>query len=227
MRVSEIPVYIVGVGPGDPEYLTLKGYKAIKDSSVVAGWKSVLERFWPILEGKRTVVLTYKIESETLEEIIEIGKTENVAILDHGDPSVSDWQFVEKIRNIATSKGVKVNIISGVSSLNIALSRLGLDINFIGFVTLHVRGDISKSLNDLLNILKMGRVAVVIPEPYKDGPQKVAKFLYDNNLNCRIVVFEKLSYDDERRRDYDNLISLLNENNEFGDLTIMAIFPKS
>jgi len=41
MRVSEIPVYIVGVGPGDPEYLTLKGYKAIKDSSVVAGWNPV------------------------------------------------------------------------------------------------------------------------------------------------------------------------------------------
>ncbi|QGA53459.1 cobalt-precorrin-7 (C(5))-methyltransferase [Sulfolobus sp. E5-1-F] len=227
MKVSEIPVYIIGVGPGDPEYITLKGYKAIKDSSIVAGWESVLERFRPILEGKRTVVLTYKKERETLEEIIEMGKTENVAILDHGDPSVSDWQFVEKIKNIAASKDVKVHIISGVSSLNIALSRLGLDISFIGFVTLHVRGDISKSLNDLLNILKMGRVAVVIPEPYKDGPQKIAKFLYDNNLNCRIVIFEKLSYDDERRRDYDDLVSLLNENYEFSDLTIVAIFPKS
>ncbi|MEM4115731.1 MAG: SAM-dependent methyltransferase [Saccharolobus sp.] len=46
-------IYIVGVGPGDPEYLTLKGYKVIKESNIVAGWKSVIERFSPILQKKK------------------------------------------------------------------------------------------------------------------------------------------------------------------------------
>ncbi|MEM0092488.1 MAG: cobalt-precorrin-7 (C(5))-methyltransferase [Saccharolobus sp.] len=219
-------IYIVGVGPGDPEYLTLKGYKVIKESNIVAGWKSVIERFSPILQNKKIVILNYKDERQQLLELVEIAKNESVAILDHGDPSVSDWQFIEKIRNMAADKGVKVEIISGVSSLNVLLAKLGLDMAFIGFLTLHVRGDISKMLNEILEILRIGRVAVVIPEPYKDGPQRIAKFLYENNLNCRIIVFEKLSYEDEKSREYDNLVSLINDNYEFSDLVIMAIFPK-
>lgn len=219
-------IYIVGVGPGDPEYLTLKGYRIIKESNIVAGWKSVIERFSPILQNKKIVILNYKDERQQLLELVEIAKNESVAILDHGDPSVSDWQFIEKIRNIAADKGVKVEIISGVSSLNVLLAKLGLDMAFIGFLTLHVRGDISKMLNEILEILRIGRVAVVIPEPYKDGPQRIAKFLYENNLNCRIIVFEKLSYEDEKSREYDNLVSLINDNYEFSDLVIMAIFPK-
>ncbi|MEM3971974.1 MAG: cobalt-precorrin-7 (C(5))-methyltransferase [Saccharolobus sp.] len=219
-------IYIVGVGPGDPEYLTLKGYRIIKESNIVAGWKSVIERFSPILQNKKIVILNYKDERQQLLELVEIAKNESVAILDHGDPSVSDWQFIEKIRNMAADKGVKVEIISGVSSLNVLLAKLGLDMAFIGFLTLHVRGDISKMLNEILEILRIGRVAVVIPEPYKDGPQRIAKFLYENNLNCRIIVFEKLSYEDEKSREYDNLVSLINDNYEFSDLVIMAIFPK-
>ncbi|MEM3860407.1 MAG: cobalt-precorrin-7 (C(5))-methyltransferase, partial [Candidatus Micrarchaeaceae archaeon] len=194
-------IYIVGVGPGDPEYLTLKGYRIIKESNIVAGWKSVIERFSPILQNKKIVILNYKDERQQLLELVEIAKNESVAILDHGDPSVSDWQFIEKIRNMAADKGVKVEIISGVSSLNVLLAKLGLDMAFIGFLTLHVRGDISKMLNEILEILRIGRVAVVIPEPYKDGPQRIAKFLYENNLNCRIIVFEKLSYEDEKSRE--------------------------
>ncbi|MEM0016815.1 MAG: SAM-dependent methyltransferase [Saccharolobus sp.] len=172
------------------------------------------------------MILNYKDERQQLLELVEIAKNESVAILDHGDPSVSDWQFIEKIRNMAADKGVKVEIISGVSSLNVLLAKLGLDMAFIGFLTLHVRGDISKMLNEILEILRIGRVAVVIPEPYKDGPQRIAKFLYENNLNCRIIVFEKLSYEDEKSREYDNLVSLINENYEFSDLVIMVIFPK-
>jgi len=219
-------VYVVGVGPGDPEYLTLKGYKAIKDSRIIVGWKSVIDRFSQILNDKEVIVLNYKNETEHLAKAIEMCKTENVAILNHGDPSVSDWQFVEKIRNLCADKGVKIEIISGVSSLNIALAKLGLDMNFVGFATLHVRGDNYRMLNDIINILKMNRVAIVIPEPYKDGPQRLAKFLYERNLNCRVIVFEKLTYDDEKVKQYDNLVSLINETYQFSDLVIMAIFLK-
>ncbi|BDB99344.1 cobalt-precorrin-7 (C(5))-methyltransferase [Saccharolobus caldissimus] len=219
-------VYVVGVGPGDPEYLTLKGYKAIRDSRVIVGWKSVIDRFSQILNGKEVIVLNYKNETEQLAKAIEMGKTENIAILNHGDPSVSDWQFVEKIRNLCADKGVKIEIISGVSSLNIALAKLGLDMNFVGFVTLHARGDNYRMLNDIINILKMNRVAIVIPEPYRDGPQRLAKFLYERNVNCRVIVFEKLTYDDEKVKQYDNLVSLINETYQFSDLVIMAIFLK-
>jgi len=98
--------------------------------------------------------------------------------------------------------------------------------NFIGFVTLHIRGDVSKSLNEILEIVKMKRVAIVIPEPYGDGPQRVAKYLYQIGLNCRVIVVENLTYENEIERQYDSLLSLINDNHTFSDLTIMAIFLK-
>ncbi|GAB6943307.1 cobalt-precorrin-7 (C(5))-methyltransferase [Vulcanisaeta sp. JCM 14467] len=219
-------IYVVGVGPGDPEYLTLRGYRVIRECGVVAGWRSVVERFMPLLVGKRVVVLSYGDEEEKLAELAEVGRSVDVAVLVHGDPSVSDWQFIEKIRRVARDRGVGVEVVPGVSSLNVLLARLGLDMAFVGFVTLHVRGDLSRMLSDLLAILRMGRVAVVIPEPRGDGPQRVARFLRENGLECSVVVFERLTYGDERVRYYEDLDSLISEDREFGDLVIMAVFPR-
>ncbi|MEM0132091.1 MAG: hypothetical protein QXN74_08660 [Saccharolobus sp.] len=47
-----------------------------------------------------------------------------------------------------------MEIISGVSSLNVLLAKLGLDMAFIGFLTLHVRGDISKNVKRNLRNIK-------------------------------------------------------------------------
>ncbi|WP_081097503.1 SAM-dependent methyltransferase [Sulfolobus acidocaldarius] len=38
-------LYIVGVGAGDPELITLKALKIIEKCKIVAGWQSVVSRF--------------------------------------------------------------------------------------------------------------------------------------------------------------------------------------
>ncbi|MEM0132092.1 MAG: hypothetical protein QXN74_08665 [Saccharolobus sp.] len=56
---------------------------------------------------RKNSILNYKDERQQLLELVEIAKNESVAILDHGDPSVSDWQFIEKIRNMAADRGLR------------------------------------------------------------------------------------------------------------------------
>ena len=66
-------IYIVGIGPGDREYLTLKAIKIVENADLVVGSKRALELF-NIEEGKK-IILTKNLIDE-LKEIIK--KDENI-----------------------------------------------------------------------------------------------------------------------------------------------------
>ncbi|MEM0174416.1 MAG: cobalt-precorrin-7 (C(5))-methyltransferase, partial [Sulfolobaceae archaeon] len=195
-------IYIVGVGPGDPELITIKAKKVIEDSEVVAGWESVLNRFNEMFKNKKIIKLTYNNQIEELEKIMKIAKDGKVvSILNHGDPTVSDWQFLEKIKKLANEHNVKVEVVSGVSSINIVLAREGLDLAHCALVSLHVRGEVN--LLEIKKLLEIGRIVIVIPKPNPKGPQELAKDLIRLGLsNKKVIVYEKVTYNDERRREY-------------------------
>ncbi|BBG24317.1 cobalt-precorrin-7 (C(5))-methyltransferase [Sulfuracidifex tepidarius] len=210
---------LVGVGPGDPELITVKGRMAIEECQVIVGWGSVVERFSALTQGKEIIVLTYKKEHEGLSlasKREDEGKS--VCLLDHGDPGVSDWQFVEKAKSFFKN----VEVVPGVSVVNAALDRIGEDLGKNCFVTLHVRGDITPFMNDILTCLKMGRGVLVNPEPYDDGPQRVARFLMEKGIEGKIVVMEKLTYPDSSVHEF-NVDELSASHRKFSDLTIIHI----
>ncbi len=53
-------MYIVGTGPGNPEYITLRSLKIIRSSDVVAGWESILSGFREYLDEKIVVELSFR-----------------------------------------------------------------------------------------------------------------------------------------------------------------------
>lgn len=59
-----------------------------------------------------------------MAELAGVGRSADVAVLVHGDPSVSDWGFIERIKRMARDRGVGVETIPGVSSLNVFLAGL-------------------------------------------------------------------------------------------------------
>ncbi len=210
---------VVGVGPGDPELITLKGRRAIQECEVIVGWGSVIERFQELTKGKEVVILTYKKENEGLSTASELErKGKRVCVLDHGDPGVSDWQFMEKLR----SHFDKVEVISGVSVVNAALDEVGEDLAKNCFVTLHVRGDLTLFLNEIIKCIEMGRHVLVNPEPYPDGPQRVARFLQGRGVKGKITTLEKLTYPDFSREEF-TIEELSTSLRAFSDLCILHI----
>ncbi len=213
---------LIGVGPGDPELITVKGRMSIETCQVIVGWASVIERFSDLTQGKEIITLTYRKEHEGLSIASrreEEGK--EVCILDHGDPGVSDWQFVEKVKSYFK----KVEVIPGVSVVNAALDQLGEDLGKNCFVTLHVRGDIKPFMDDILSCLKMGRGVLVNPEPYDDGPQRVAKFLKDKGIEGKVIVMERLTYSDSSMHEF-SVSELSTSNRKFSDLSILHVRSK-
>lgn len=213
-------LYVVGVGPGDPELITVKGSEILKNSDVIAGWGSVIDRFSNFLEGKKVIRLNYKQEALQLEEMVNLAKNLNVVFLNHGDPSVSDFQLVEKIKKLSEKENVNLVLIPGVSSVIRALHVVGKDLSQVVFITFHVRGPIN--YDDIRKFLMTGRDLLINPEPYPDGVKRIAMKLKEIGYKCRITVMEKLTYPDEKIHNLypDDIIF---NDMKFSDLTIVYI----
>ena len=132
--------YAIGVGPGDPELLTLKAINKIKSADIIAcpakdgkpgiAYQIVLKAIQEI-ENKECLLLDFPMRKDKLEEAhdkatgqikekLENGK--NVALLTLGDPCIYSTAFyvIERIKK----EGYLIEIISGVSSFCVASAKL-------------------------------------------------------------------------------------------------------
>ena len=111
-------VIFIGAGPGDPELLTMKGYKAIKEADVIIYAGSLVNK--EVLNHRKENCQVYNSASLNLTEIINIIKeaiNENklVARVHTGDPSIYG-AIGEQIRELKENN-IPYDIIPGVSSL--------------------------------------------------------------------------------------------------------------
>lgn len=132
---KEGKLYLVSVGVGDPDNITLKAYKIIKEADVIFCSKWTCERVKELINGKEihdagfgVGWAYYKVKDErfNLEEkqkefekinkiirnAVKEGKT--VAILDDGDPTI----FGPHIWYMDAFKDLNPKIIPGVSAFN-------------------------------------------------------------------------------------------------------------
>jgi len=189
-------LYIIGVGPGDHELITIKGLNAVMRCPAIAGWSGVLSRFKPYIANKLVIELNYRNEEGLLRRIMEIARVKDVCFLMHGDPSVSERQLMVKLRTLANEYGVSITVIPGVSSIIRALSIVGKDLADIIFITLHER---NPDFEELSKYVGLGRDLLVFPPPYRDGIAMVAKELLKHlGFDHEVYVLENLTLSTER-----------------------------
>ena len=210
-------LYVVGVGPGDPSLITLRGLEAIRRCEVVAGWRSVLERFRQFIEGKEVVVLSYSNQDVELERLAAESTRRDVAILVHGDPTVSEWELMARIKAAANRSGAEIEVVPGVSSVSVALARLGLDLAHVIFASLHAR---NPDIDDLIKAASTGRTLVVFPYP---SPQRLAEILVGAGCEGRATVLERLTMSGERVTRFTSLAELARSGETFSDLAIVVV----
>lgn len=120
MERGRTPISIVGCGPGAAEYLTPAAIVAIMGSDALVGAARLLDLF-PDHPGDRFPVTGRIDESlDAIEQGLERG---TVACLVSGDPGV----FSLSKRIIKRFGFERCRIVPGISSLQIAFARLGLD----------------------------------------------------------------------------------------------------
>ncbi|MDI7817720.1 MULTISPECIES: cobalt-precorrin-7 (C(5))-methyltransferase [unclassified Clostridioides] len=175
-------INIIGLGPGNLDYITKKGENLISASDVLIGGKRNLESI-KNFKGEKIIL------DSNLREIIEYinnNKEKQISVIASGDPLIYGiGRYLSK--NIDNKM---INMVSGISSLQYIFSKIYVDMNDVYITSSHGK------VPDFDYILSHKKVCMVTDS--KIGPKQISKEIIDRNLNKIVVVGENLSYENEK-----------------------------
>lgn len=186
-------LYAVGVGPGDPELLTLKAAGILKSVDVIAcpakaaqpgiAYKIAVAAVPEILRKKvaaldfpmttETPGAAHEAAVETLSAILEEGK--DVAFLTLGDPSF--YSTFSYISDRISQRGIGIRQISGVTSFSAAAAELMIPIALGNEQVLITSGEYKEHTGTLV-IMKVGRKLKELKEAVRRSGREA--FLVEN-----------------------------------------------
>ncbi len=108
-------LYVVGIGPGDPQEMTLRAAKVLEESDVIAGYGVYVDLVKPLYPEKEYLVTPMRQEAERCRMAIEsacAGRT--TAMISSGDAGV--YGMAGLILEMAAGKDVEVEVVPGVTA---------------------------------------------------------------------------------------------------------------
>ena len=175
-------INIIGLGPGEFDYITKLGEKLIYSSEVLIGGKRNLESIKDF-SGEKIVL------GNNLKEMLEYIKanlSKNISVIASGDPSIYG---IGKYLS-SNIEHENLNIVSGISSLQYIFSRIHTDMNDVYITSSHGK------VPDFDYILSHSKVCMVTDN--KIGPHEISREIENRNLKKTVVVGENLSYPNEK-----------------------------
>lgn len=211
----ENKIYIIGIGPGSSEYLTKKAVDTVKTSDYTVGSTRAIDLFD---DDNNKIAFNVKDLLDKLEKGVDLAIEGNaVSILSTGDPGFSGvLNTVLRIANEKNFPEEKIEVIPGISSLQLAAARNHIQWDNANVMTFHGR----ENIEDILKVINNGKTTIALPSK---KVRDMAQFLLDNGVDehREVVVCERLSYDDEKI-----VRSTLKDiaNSEFTYMCIMVIY---
>lgn len=217
-------IILVGVGPGDPEYVTARVAKEIAAADVVAGFATVLAVVERLITGQR-MVLTYRNQEEQLAELARMHAAgKRCVVCCYGDVNFSAQELIARVERHCG----KVDRISGISSVQIACARGGLAMEETLFFTLHARDGIQAAQEEIVAAAAAGkRHLIILPLPWSFMPPQVAVMLLRGGIAGErpVIVYQKLTLPGESET-RTTVQQLAEWQDEFSDLSIVVL-PRS
>jgi len=126
-------LFVVGIGPGNPEHLTPAARAAIEAAQVVVGYQTYLDLIPELLAGKEVIISGMRQEVERCRQALaRAARGATVALVSGGDAGVYGMAgLVLELTNEAGPNGelplgdLDIEIVPGVAALQAAAARLG------------------------------------------------------------------------------------------------------
>ena len=201
-------LYGVGVGPGDPELMTIKAVNAVRNSVTVCFvGKSeassvafnIAKQAIPEIEEKKKVCIDFPMtkDKDILEEahskitalIKDLLKDGDVALLTLGDPGV--YATYSYIAERLKKENIQIITIAGITSFSAAAARLSIPLT-LADEELHIIPS-SYSFEEAFNLegtlvfMKSGR-----------SYEKLAKYIKENKSDRNVYMVENCGMKDEK-----------------------------
>lgn len=224
-------LFVVGVGPGSPKYLTDIAKEAIRKCHYVIGYKYTLRTIETIVDRSKQNVseVTLGNQEAIYQDVFKKMKNNEYCIVPFtGDVSFSESEVVDRLLEIFGDDNVE--IIPGISSIQVAAAKSKVPLDKAYIATFHVTGDIEKKKKELVEAIREGKSAILLPRPWFNDPSKrfmesdMARFLKSNGINTSTLnttVFEYLTNEDKESIFKGKASEL--EGKEFSDLSVLVI----
>lgn len=114
-------LYVIGIGPGGLEHMSIKAREAIEASDIVVGYTKYIKMIEPLLEGKEIFSTGMRGEEERCKKAIELAQDKVVSVVSTGDSGI--YGMAGLILQIENHENVE--IIPGITASSAAASVLG------------------------------------------------------------------------------------------------------
>lgn len=192
-------IYIVGIGPGHRDYILPKALKIMEQCDIIIGFKRAVDSVDFINVQKEYMSRLSDLDKYLKEDKIKVddssydmqhcdsdsGEINNVAIIASGDPT-----FYGITNYIKSRAQREFEVIPGISSFQYLTSKVRLPWNNAYTGSLHGRKD------EFIKKVQEHEISIWLTDK-ENNPGVLCRMLYEENIQCRVIIGENLSYNDE------------------------------
>ena len=217
-------VYAVGVGPGSPKYVTEIVKEIVQNCDILIGYKYTLKTIENLIQGKEIHEITMNDQEKSYQKILPELGNRTLVIPFTGDVNFSESEVVDRLIEIFG----EVEIVPGISSIQVAASRAKVPLDKSKVITMHVTTPIEDKKLELQKALIDGFSVILVPRPWPKQPDKhfmpseIANYLRVNGFDTtkmKVHVFESITTENETN--FEATVKEL-EGKEFSDLSVMV-----
>ncbi len=209
--VPSMKVYLVGMGMGDPDLLTVGAVRALEESALVVGARRLLDSLADIPSvDPSSKTLVDAVRASDIEKVLRGSDAEVACVVFSGDLGF----FSGSVLLTGRLEGMEVVTIPGISSMSFFSSRVQIPYSDIEVVSVHGRDD------NVVGAVATSRRTFLITGG-DTRVHDVCRRLAEHGLGDVVVhTGERLSYPDERI--VSGSAAELAEM-EFADLSVMIV----
>ncbi len=194
-------VYIIGAGPGDPELLTVKGARLIREADLIIYANSlVTEEIVNINEDAEKIESYGLTLSEIIDCIRENFLKKNIVRIHSGDPSIysSVFEETEKLKEYS----IPFEIVPGVSSFLAASAKIAREYTLPGIsqtlILSRIQGKTPVPERESLSSLSSHKTSMVLFLSIGHAEKVQKELLSSYSPDTPVVIAYRLTRPDEK-----------------------------
>ena len=223
-------LYLIGIGPGSPKYISEIAKDIIMKLNYIIGYEYTLKAIGHLInkDFQEVYQITMNDQDGIYIKVFNKMKHGEVCTVPFtGDINFSESEVVDRLLEIFGQDDVE--LIAGISSIQVAASRAKIALDKSTIISFHVTEDIEERKHDLLNAVKARRNVILLPRPWNSNLAKefmesnIAVYLRSNGVKTSeldVWVFEFLTRTNETI--FKGKVNEL-ENMKFDPLSVMVI----
>ncbi len=118
-------LYVVGIGPGSPDHLTIKAVNVLTNADIIIGNSTYLDQISHLIASQQVIRSIMGHEVERAKKAIQLARVNTVAMVSGGDSNI--YGMAGLVLEVARHENSRVNIeiVPGVTAISAVASLLG------------------------------------------------------------------------------------------------------